>query len=60
MGSQEDGTTLCATRPLRQGARRMAGWSGVDPDEKEGGWKKVEQGNKIIEKVDPYYILTSN
>ena len=32
----------------------------MDPDENEGEWKKVEQGNKTIKKVDPYYILSSS
>ena len=32
----------------------------MDSDEKEGEWKKVERGNKINKKVDPYYILISN
>ena len=31
-----------------------------DSDEKDGDWKMVEQGNKVIKKVDPYYINLSN
>ena len=32
----------------------------MDSDEEDGEWTKIERGNKIKKKIDPYYILLSN